>query len=340
MPELATYALFAYRHEAFVTEAIRAVARQTYRPLELIITDDASPDGTRQKIDEALLDFPSDIPVIRINHAQNQGIPGVINAAVRQASGRVIIFGAGDDVSEPERVAWTMRLFANPRVSFAHTAVSVIDADGKLVEGRQGQGHGDAALSMLGMILGTDVPIIGASCAYRADVFRAFAELSPRILREDVILPIRGLILGEGRFLSSKLVRYRTHDGNLHSPAQAQTSADMVQRNLKFAGDRAALCAQLSADIVKARAEGRALAVELEEYLSRETAYSTLEQRLLQTRSRLVRAGQILRAWLQRQVGTAKAVKLSTLFVMPSLYAPVLKARIRLSERKRQIRHG
>ena len=341
MPELATYALFAYRHEAFVTEAIRAVARQTYRPLELIITDDASPDGTRQKIDEALLDFPSDISVIRINHTQNHGgIPAVISAAVRQASGRVIIFGAGDDVSEPERVAWTMQVFADARVVFAHTAVSVINNLGKLVEGRQGQGHGDAALSMLGMILGTDVPIIGASCAYRADVFREFAELSPRILREDVILPIRGLMLGEGRFLSSKLVRYRTHDGNLHSPAQAQTSAELVQHNLRFAGDRAASCAQLAADIANARAKGHIVPREMEEYLSRETAYSTLEQRLLQTRSRLVRAGQILRAWLQRQVGTAKAVKLSTLFVMPSLYAPVLKARIRLSERKRQIRHG
>jgi hypothetical protein len=340
MPELATYALFAYRHEAFVTEAIRAVAKQTYRPLELIVTDDASPDGTRQKIDEALLDFPSDIPVIRIYHAQNQGIPGVINAAVRQASGRVIIFGAGDDVSEPERVAWTMRLFANPRVSFAHTAVSVIDAAGNLVEGRQREGRGDAGHSMLGMLQGTDTPIIGASCAYRVDVFRAFAELPPRVLREDVLLPIRGLMLGEGRYLSSKLVRYRSHAGNLHSPAIVQTSADMVQRNLRFADDRAAFCAQLSADIAKARAEGRTLPVELDEYLSRETAYSTLEQRLLQTRSLLARAGQIPRAWLLRQVGTAKAVKLFTLFVMPSLYAPVLKARIWLSERKRQISHG
>ena len=340
MPELATYALFAYRHEAFVTAAIRAVARQTYRPLELIVTDDASPDGTRQKIDEALLDFPSDIPVIRINHAQNQGIAGVINAAVRQASGRVIIFGAGDDVSEPERVAWTMRLFANPRVSFAHTAVSVIDEDSKLVQGREGLGHRDAEFSMVGMLQGTDAPILGATCAYRIDVFRGFAELPPQILREDVILPIRGLILGEGRFLASKLVRYRTHAGNLHSPAHAQSSAEMVHRNLKFAGDRAAFCAQLSADIAKARAEGRTLPVELDEYLSRETAYSTLEQRLLQTRSLPVRAGQIQRAWLLRQVGTAKAVKLFTLFVMPSLYAPVLKARIWLSERKRKIRHG
>ena len=340
MPELATYALFAYRHEAFVTEAIRAVARQTYRPLQLIVTDDASPDGTRQKIDEALRDFPADISVIRINHAQNQGIPGVINAAVRQASGRVIIFGAGDDVSEPERVAWTMRLFANPRVSFAHTAVSVIDADGKLVEGRQGQGHGDAALSMLGMILGTDVPIIGASCAYRADVFRAFAELSPRILREDVILPIRGLMLGEGRFLSSKLVRYRTHDGNLHSPAQAQTSADLVRHNLRFADDRAAFCAQLAADIANARAKGRLLPREMDEYLRRETAYSQVEQRLLRTRSLLVRAGQVALAWSSRRIGTAKAVKLFTLFVTPFLYKQVLTLRIWLSERKRQMRHG
>jgi hypothetical protein len=114
----------------------------------------------------------------------------------------------------------------------------------------------------------------------------------------------------------------------------------MVQRNLRFADDRAAFCAQLSADIAKARVEGCALPIELDEYLRRETAHSKLEQRLLQTRSLPVRAGQIVSAWLLHQVGMAKAVKLLTLFVMPSLYAPVLKARIWLSERKRQIRHG
>lgn len=340
MPELATYALFAYRHEAFVAEAIRAVAKQTHRPLEVIVIDDASPDGTRQKIDEALRDFPADIPVIRINHAENQGIPGVINAAVRQASGRVIIFGAGDDVSEPERVAWTMRLFADPRVAFAHTAVSVIDDVGRLVEGREPDNLGDAKLSLVGMLLGTDAPIVGASCAYRADVFLAFSELPPRILREDVILPLRGLILGEGRFLASKLVRYRTHAGNLHSPAHAQSSAEMVQRNLKFADDRTAFCSQLSADITKARADGRTLPNELDVYLRQETAYSEVEQRLLQTKSLFARAGQVALAWSLRRIGIAKAVKLFTLFVAPFLYAPVLKVRVRLSERKRQMRHG
>ena len=340
MPELATFVLLACRHEAFVAEAIHAVAKQTYRPLELIVTDDASPDRTREKIDEALRDFPADIPVIRINHPQNQGIPGVINAAVRQASGRVVFFGAGDDVSEPERVAWTMRPFANPRVAFAHTAASVIDEEGKLVEGRQGAGHGDTELSLVGMLLGTDATILGGTCAYRVDVLREFAELPPQILREDVILPIRGLILGEGRFLASKLVRCRTHAGNLHGPAHAQSSAEMVQRNLKFADDRAAFCTQLSADIAKARADGRILPNELNVYLRQETAYSAVEQRLLQTKSLFARAGQVALAWALRRIGIAKAVKLFTLFVAPFLYAPVLKVRVRLSERKRQMRHG
>jgi hypothetical protein len=190
------------------------------------------------------------------------------------------------------------------------------------------------------MLLGAGAPILGATCAYRADVFREFAELPPQILREDVILPIRGLILGEGRFIARKLVRYRTHAGNLHSPAPAQSSAEMVRRNLRFADDREASCAQLGADIAKARADGRILPDELDVYLRQEAAYSAVEQRLLRTKSLFVRAGQVALAWSLRRVGTVKAMKLFTLFVTPFLYAPVLKAWIRLSERKRQIRHG
>jgi glycosyltransferase involved in cell wall biosynthesis len=336
MPELATFALFAYRQEAFVADAIRGVAKQTYRPLELIITDDASPDGTRQKIDEAMEGFPADIRVIRINHVKNQGIPGVINAAARQASGRVIIFGAGDDISEPERVAATMRLFASPSVAFVHTAVCIIDTYGEPVEGRAPDGCRDAELSISGMLLGIEPPVIGASCAYRTDVFRAFAELPSQILREDVILPIRALMLGGGRFLASKLVRYRTHASNLHSPSHTQSSAEMVHRNLKFAVDRAAFCAQLSSDIRIVRSEGRVVPSELDEYLLRETAYSDLEQRLLGINSIFVRASQVTFAWLRQRIGTAKAVKLFTLFVAPSLYATALKVRIRLFGHKKK----
>lgn len=108
----------------------------------------------------------------------------MINASACRASGRVIVFGGWDDISEPERVAWTMRHFANPRVAFVHTAVSVIDEGGKLVEGREGVGHRDCEFSMVGMLLGTDAPILGASCAYRVDVFRRFCARMSSCLSE------------------------------------------------------------------------------------------------------------------------------------------------------------
>ena len=339
MPELATFALFAYRHEAFVAEAIRAVARQTYRPLELIITDDASPDRTREAIDEALRDFPADISVIRINHAQNQGIAGVINAAVRKASGRVIIFGAGDDISTSERVARTMHAFQDPAVTFVHTAVVTIDDQGNIMDA-QSPLSADVEFVLRDTLNRTCDPILGATGAYATKIFQAFDELPQDILREDVILPMRALFLGKGRFLSARLVHYRRHSGNLHSPAQSQSSAEMVTRNLRFADDRRATCAQLAADALRASGRGIRLGDYFCEYLRRERAYSDLEQELLRIRWKFMRLGKIFAAWAMRMIGSASAVKLVALFVMPRLYAPLLKARIQHRQRKQKILHG
>ena len=43
---LVTFALLAYNQERFVREAVRAAFEQTYRPLEIILSDDCSQDGT------------------------------------------------------------------------------------------------------------------------------------------------------------------------------------------------------------------------------------------------------------------------------------------------------
>ena len=45
-PPLVTLALITYRQERFVREAVRGVLAQTYSPLQVVISDDASPDAT------------------------------------------------------------------------------------------------------------------------------------------------------------------------------------------------------------------------------------------------------------------------------------------------------
>jgi glycosyltransferase involved in cell wall biosynthesis len=339
MPELASYVLFAYRQEKFVAAAIEAVAKQTYRPLELIICDDGSPDGTKNVIEAALCEFPEDIRVSRVFNHRNLGLAQAINVAVKSASGRVLIFGAGDDISMPERVARTMESFSDPTVAFVYTATVNIDASGTLVEQQSPMTY-NATFRLEDLLNGSTEPIVGASCAYLADAFRAFSDLHSEILREDFILPLRSLLLGQGRYLSARLVRYRRHEGNLHNNARPQTSAEMASRNLSFAADRAACCAQLADDLARAKSQGIVINKMAWEYLQRQRSYSDTEQILLKTAGRTARAFIILKAWLIRSLGLASAVKMAALFVLPDVYSTLLKLMIRLKQLKREMRRG
>ncbi len=339
MSELATLALFAYRHESYVVEALEAISRQTYRPLEVVICDDASPDRTRELIQKTLETFPPDIQIVRIFHEKNLGFSAAINAVTRASSGRVIIFCAGDDVSIPDRVQRMMEVFKNPEISFVYTSVWRVQADGQ-PSGEQKVHAEDSMVQLRDLLNGYANPVIGASCAYSANVFRLFTPLPAGLVREDTILPFRALLIGQGKFLSARLVRYRTHSGNLHSQSTARNSLEMAEYNLSFAEDRRVGSAQMACDLATAASLGLQIRDEIRQFVSREQAYSNLEQTLLRSNWRPIKLAIISKAWLFRKIRTASAVKLLALFVTPSLYAPLLRIRIKLSEIKRQMRHG
>jgi len=42
--------VITYNHERFIDDALGGVFRQSYRPLEIVISDDASEDGTFDRI--------------------------------------------------------------------------------------------------------------------------------------------------------------------------------------------------------------------------------------------------------------------------------------------------
>ncbi|OOY43917.1 glycosyltransferase family 2 protein, partial [Solemya velum gill symbiont] len=53
-PPLVTIALPAFRQESYIGQAIDSLLNQTYSNLEILISDDASPDGTFDIIKERL----------------------------------------------------------------------------------------------------------------------------------------------------------------------------------------------------------------------------------------------------------------------------------------------
>jgi glycosyltransferase involved in cell wall biosynthesis len=98
-----------YNRESSIERAVRSVLAQTYRPLELIVVDDGSTDGTH----DVLQTFGSDINVITQPHA---GAYVARNFGVRHARGKFIAFADSDDAWLPHLLATEVPLMKRPEV--------------------------------------------------------------------------------------------------------------------------------------------------------------------------------------------------------------------------------
>ncbi len=91
-----------FRNErAFIEEAVRSVLAQPHRPLELILVDDGSSDGSA---DAALaLEF-GDVDPILVTRTTDHSAPAARNAGIARASGYYVMFLDGDDELVPDAI--------------------------------------------------------------------------------------------------------------------------------------------------------------------------------------------------------------------------------------------
>jgi glycosyltransferase involved in cell wall biosynthesis len=92
--------LCTFNGAKFLKEQVDSILNQTYRSLELIISDDASEDTTP----ELLQSYESN-PVVRVfYHKKNIGLSGNFSFAAGQARGELIAFSDQDDIWLPEKI--------------------------------------------------------------------------------------------------------------------------------------------------------------------------------------------------------------------------------------------
>lgn len=80
----------AYNCESFIAEAVESVRRQEYEPLEIIVIDDGSTDGTQSCVKSLGED-------IRYAYQANKGPAAARNRGIGMAGGEVIAFLDADD---------------------------------------------------------------------------------------------------------------------------------------------------------------------------------------------------------------------------------------------------
>ena len=99
----------AYNEAAGIEAAVRSIAASTH-PVEIIVVDDGSTDGTADIV-EAL-----GLPGVTLIRKENGGKPSALNAGLKAAAHDLVVMVDGDTVFERDTVRALIQPFADPRV--------------------------------------------------------------------------------------------------------------------------------------------------------------------------------------------------------------------------------
>ena len=124
-----------FNGERYLGEALDSIVAQTYRPLEIIVADDGSTDGTA----EVATSYGERITYLR---QSNQGAATAKNMGLSAAQGEFIAFLDADDLWHPEKLARQMaRLKERPEVDLCFTRYQDFWIPELAEEEKRYQGH-------------------------------------------------------------------------------------------------------------------------------------------------------------------------------------------------------
>jgi glycosyltransferase involved in cell wall biosynthesis len=255
--------LLAYQQEASVGAAIAGALAQTWSPLEIVVSDDASTDATWAAIEQALAGYAGPHRIVRNRNQTNLGIGAHLNRLVALASGELLVVAAGDDISAPQRCERLVEAW------LAHGRVPDLISSALLDLDAEGRTHGTITPTDLATYpdaaawIARPPYIVGAAHAWSRRLFDRFGPLPAGTVAEDRLTVLRAVASGGAISLAEPLVGYRR--GGLSGRRRSLRAADTIARLLK--NNRHALV-ELPQMLADAQRAGQLAAVE--DGLSRE----------------------------------------------------------------------
>nr|WP_232247410.1 bifunctional polysaccharide deacetylase/glycosyltransferase family 2 protein [Kitasatospora azatica] len=116
----------AYNEVAGIEAAVRSLLASDH-PVEIIVVDDGSTDGTAELVES--LRFP---PWVRVIRQANAGKPAALNTGIAAATCELLVMVDGDTVFEPDAVRMLVQPFADPRVGAVSGNAKVANRGGLL----------------------------------------------------------------------------------------------------------------------------------------------------------------------------------------------------------------
>lgn len=208
--------------ESFVARQLESIASQSVLPDEIVISDDASTDGTVAIMRSVIEANPALKSRVRLNiHAQALGVAGNFETAIRATRGDLVVLCDQDDVWLTNRIEDASNAFlVRPQLDFLFSNAHIIDAEGNRLP--------KSLLTLLEVSLSDQLEIhrghgftlfmrrnfaTGATVMFRRSLL-GFALPFPSGWIHDEWLATVAAVSGQIDIIEDELIEYRQHGSN------------------------------------------------------------------------------------------------------------------------------
>ena len=207
---------------AYLADAIESILGQTRPPIECVVIDDGSTDGTP----EVVRRFGREVAYVRQDRT---GVSGARNRGAALARGTLVAFLDHDDVWLATKLERQVEALRDADAMMSLCAVEVVDTHGTVLRRQRLCAREDFLTGML-MFDGTETVSCSSAGVVRRDQLLRMGGFDPRLsVSADWDLLFRTLLAGAVAYVDEPLVRYRVHGANMSDDIAA------MERDMTYA---------------------------------------------------------------------------------------------------------
>lgn len=232
MKELATVLLPTYNGQKYIGQMLDSIYQQDYRPIQLLITDDASTDDTVLTIRSWIRYVDSsDFTVKLMINKGNKGISGNVSGAVRYVQGRYLFLADQDDVWVKDKISRQITyLETNKDCVMCICDKSIINAYSESVcPSIFRYIHADLGKWNYKKVM-QQPAIYAANCiCLRTEYLHSIFPIPMQIYSHDTFITVMAAHYGKIGFMRSALTQYRIHESNLSGQYALEINKNLLK---------------------------------------------------------------------------------------------------------------
>jgi glycosyltransferase involved in cell wall biosynthesis len=232
---LVTVVVISYNHSKFVKENLDSIKNQTYKNIQLIVGDDASPDHSADVMEQWLQE--NNFSAEKNFHTQNTGLAAMLNECVALAKGKYIKLIAADDFLHPETLEKSVSKLESlgSEYGMLFTNTHTIDNDSIIIEDIADYntlGNIDPNIFRKELIKGNRIAAL--TVLLRTDVLKETGKYDSKFIVEDFY---RWLMISEKYligYIPEKLAYYRMHQENISKIKEEKIQMETILLQMMF----------------------------------------------------------------------------------------------------------